>query len=79
MASPNISELITTTLRNRSGVLADNVSDNNALLFRLRERGNVKPFSGGRTIVEELSYADNSTYKRYSGYDVLDVSPQDGF
>jgi hypothetical protein len=79
MASPNISELITTTLRNRSGVLADNVSDNNALLFRLRERGNVKPFSGGRTIVEELSYADNSTYKRYSGYDVLDVSPQDVF
>lgn len=79
MASPNISELITTTLRNRSGVLADNVSDNNALLYRLRERGNVKPFSGGRTIVEELSYADNSTYKRYSGYDVLDISPQDVF
>lgn len=79
MASPNISELITTTLRNRSGVLADNVSDNNALLFKLRERGNIKPFSGGRTIVEELSYADNSTYKRYSGYDVLDISPQDVF
>ena len=79
MASPNLSELVATTLRNRSGKLADNVSDNNALLYRLKQRGNIKPFSGGRTIVEELSYADNSTYKRYSGYDVLDISPQDVF
>jgi hypothetical protein len=79
MSVPNVSELVTTTLRNRSGKLADNVSDNNALLYRLRERGNVKPFSGGRVITEELSFADNSTYKRYSGYDVLDISPQEVF
>ena len=43
MASPNLSEIITTTLRNRSGKLADNVSDNNAILYRLRERGGSKP------------------------------------
>lgn len=79
MASPNLSEIITTTLRNRSGKLNDNMSDNNALLYRLRERGNVKPFGGGRTIVEELEYADNSTYTRYSGYDTLNISPSDVF
>ena len=79
MASPNLSEIITTTLRNRTGVLADNVTKNNALLYRLKERGNVKPVSGGRTIVQELAYQENSSYKRYSGYDVLDVSPQDVF
>jgi hypothetical protein len=79
MSSPNLSEIITTTLRNRTGALADNVTENNALLMRLKERGNVKPFSGGRTILQELSYAENSTYTRYSGYDVLDVSPQDVF
>lgn len=79
MASPNLSEIVTTTLRSRSGVLADLVSDNNALLKRMRQRGNVKPFSGGRTIVEELSYADNSTYTRYTGYDLLDISPSDVF
>ncbi len=77
MASPNLSEIVTTTLRERSGKLADNVSDNTALLFRLREKGKQRPFSGGRTIVEELEYAENSTYKRYQGYEILDISPSD--
>lgn len=67
MASPNLSEIVTTTLRNRSGKLADNVTRNNAVLMRLNSRGKVKPFDGGRTIVQELEYANNSTYKRYSG------------
>ena len=61
MASPNLSELVTTTLRNRSGKLADNVSQNIALLNRLKSKGNVNSFSGGRTIVQELEYAENST------------------
>lgn len=38
MASPNWSEIATTTLYNRSGKLADNVTKNNALLYRLSER-----------------------------------------
>ena len=79
MASPNLSEIVTTTLRNRSRKLADNVTDNNALLMRLRERGNQRTFSGGRTIVQELEYADNGTVKRYSGYETLDISPSDVF
>jgi len=61
MASPGLSEIVTTTLQNRSGVIADNMSENNALLSRLSKRGKVKPVSGGRTIVQELSYAENST------------------
>jgi hypothetical protein len=77
MASPGLSEIVTTTLRNRSGVIADNMSKNNALLFRLSKRGKVKPVSGGRTIVQELSYAENATFQRYSGYEVLNVSPSD--
>ena len=79
MASPNLSEIVTTTLRNRSKKLADNVSDNNALLMRLRKKGNQRPVSGGRTIVQELEYAENATFKRYSGYEVLDISPSDVF
>ena len=79
MASPNLSEIVTTTLRNRSKKLADNVSDNTALLFRLRERGNSRPFSGGRTIVEEIAYQETGTYKRYSGYDTVDISASDVF
>lgn len=77
MASPNLSELITTTLRNRSGKLADSVSDNNALILRLKEKGKVKPVGGGRTIVQELEYAENSTFMYYDGYEVLNVSPSD--
>ena len=79
MTSPNLSEIVTTTLRARSGKLADNVTRNNALLMRLKERGKAKPFSGGRTIVQEISYAQNGTYKRYSGYEVLNITPSDVF
>lgn len=79
MASPNLSEIVTTTLRNRSKKVADNVSDNNAILARLKKRGKIKTFSGGHVILQELEYAENGTYKRYSGYEVLDISPSDVF
>ena len=79
MASPNLSEIVTTTLRNRSGKLADNVTNNNALLNRLNKKGNVKPVDGGRTIVQELDYQENGTFKRYSGYETLDISPSEVF
>lgn len=79
MASPNLSEIVTTTLRNRSKKLADSVSENTALLYRLKAKDKVRPFDGGRTIVQELEYAENSTYKRYSGYETLDISPSDVF
>lgn len=77
MASPNLTELITTTQRNRSKTVADNVMANNGLLTAIRQSGRVRPFSGGREIVQELSYQENSTFKYYSGYEVLDVSPSD--
>lgn len=79
MASPNLSEIVTTTLRNRSGKLADSVSKNNAILNRLNKRGNIKPFDGGRTIVQELEFAENSTFRRYSGYEQLNIAPSDVF
>lgn len=77
MASPGLSEAVTSTLRNRSGVAQDNVSNNNALLARLKQKGRIKTVGGGRTIVEEMDYAENATFRWYSGYDQLDVSPSD--
>jgi len=77
--SSTLTEIVTTTLRNRTGKLADNVTKNNALLYRLRQRGKVKPVSGGRTIVQELNYQENGTFKRYSGYETLNISPSDVF
>lgn len=71
MAEPNLTELVTTTLRNRSRQLADNVSNGNALLQRLNQRGNVRTFSGGRTIVEELDYAENSTFNKGGMFGIM--------
>jgi hypothetical protein len=81
MANPSsaLTEIVTTTLRNRSGKLQDNVSKNNALLNRLKKKGKVKPVSGGRTIVQELEYAENGTFRRYSGYEALNIAPSDVF
>jgi hypothetical protein len=76
MTSPNLSEIITTTLRNRSKSLSDNVSNHNPLLNRMRERGNLTQVTG-RDIVRELEYADNSTVSFYNGYEILDTSPTD--
>jgi hypothetical protein len=77
--SATMGEIVTTTLRNRTGKLADDVSKNNALLGRLKKKGKVKPVSGGRTIVQEMEYAENGTFKRYSGYESLNIAPSDVF
>jgi hypothetical protein len=77
MAFPNVSDLVTTTLEQRSGEIADNVTGNNALLAVLKMKGKVQPFSGGRTIYEELSFADNTNVAWYSGYDTLTTGAAD--
>jgi hypothetical protein len=79
MTSPNsvFSELVTTTFRKHQKELNDAVSNNNALLRRLYDRGQVKHLDGGLTIVEPLEYAENGTYQRYSGYDILDIGASD--
>jgi hypothetical protein len=79
MPSPNatFTELVSTTFRKHSKTFADNVSNNNALLMRLNQKGRKRLIDGGLTIVEDLEYAENGTYQRYSGYDTLDVSASD--
>ena len=47
-ANPNISDIVATTIENRSRKLADNVSKNNALLKRLEQRGNQRMVPAGR-------------------------------
>lgn len=76
-ANSNYSDIIATTIQQRSGELADNFTNNNALLRRLKAKGNVRPFSGGNVILEEIAYNDSSTanVNSYSGYEVLNISP----
>ena len=76
-ANSAITDIIATTIQSRSGELADNLTNNNALLRRLKSKGNVKPFSGGNVILEEIMYNDPNTNNAnsYSGYEVLNISP----
>jgi hypothetical protein len=73
----NISDILTTTIESRSGALADNLTKNNALLMKMKQRGNVKPVSGGSTIRQEIVYNDATTQNAgsYSGYDTIDITP----
>ena len=79
MASPNstFTEIVTTTLREHPNVIADNVSDHNALYRRLKTKGKIKKLDGGYEIVRPLDYAENATFQRYSGYDTLNISASD--
>ena len=77
MAFPNISDILTTTIENRSKKIADNVTNNNALLKRLQSKGKMRPFSGGNKIMQELSFAENSNAGWYTGYDILPTGVSD--
>lgn len=79
MPSPNavFTELVTTTFRKHSKEIKDNVSKNNALYRRMMAKKQYRLEDGGLTIVAPLDYANNGTYQRYSGYDVLNVSASD--
>jgi len=76
-ANSAITDIIATTIQSRSGELADNLTQNNAILQRLQQKGNVRPFSGGNVILEEIMYDDASTNNAnsYSGYEVLNIAP----
>lgn len=73
MAFPNVSDIVATTIENRSRKIADNVTKNNALLSWIEDRGNQRTISGGSVIFEELSFAENPNAGWYSGYDLLPV------
>lgn len=84
MASPGqsslfnaFSELVSTTYRNHSKDVADQVTRHNALFRRLTEKGRIRLEDGGLSIVEPLDYQANSTYQRYSGFDVLNINAVD--
>ena len=76
-ANPSISDIMATTIESRTRTIADNVTNNNALLSRLKKKGKIKTFSGGSKILQELSFAENTNQGWYSGYDILPVGISD--
>jgi len=78
MASINIGELASTTLRNNSSVIYDNITNGNALLNRLNSKGQIKSDdSGGSSHNEQLMYAENGMYKWYSGLESFNIVEED--
>ena len=79
MATPSttFTELVSTTFRKHNKEIKDNVSNNNAFLRQLMSKGNTEELDGGLSIVTGLDYNSNSTYQRYTGLDILDVSESD--
>ena len=75
MAAPNVGELVATTWWKQDPKPADNISNNNMLLKRLRMKGRSKMIEGGREIRETLSYGDNGTFGWFQGYQTLSVAP----
>lgn len=79
MAVPSsvYTELVTTTLDNYRTELADNITTHNALLDRIKRKGNAEPVGGGATILENLMYSTNGTIKWFSGLETLNVTQSD--
>lgn len=80
MASPSatFTEMVTSTQRHTRKEVVDNVTDHNALLRLMKERGNIKTDAkGGYEIQIPISHSENATYQRYSGYDALNTSASD--
>ena len=71
-------DVFTTTLNSRTKYLHDNMSKNSALLKKLKEKGKMRPITGGSKILEELEYGEGDMIW-YSGYDTISYSPKQLF
>lgn len=75
--SATFTEMVTSTDRNWSTRVTDNVSEHNALLRRLKQKGKIRTYGGGYEIALPLEYAENGTYQRFGGYDLLNTNASD--
>jgi len=79
MATPSaiFTQMVTSTDRTWGTGVTDNVSNHNALMRRMKQKGNIRSVSGGYEIVERIEYQENATYQRYSGFDALNTNASD--
>jgi len=70
-----LTQIYSTTRQNRKRPLANNITENNALLFTLEQKGHIKDAGGGRDLGEPLIHAeyDDETCKFFDGYETFTV------
>src|SRR5262245_14789222 len=73
-----LDEIVATTFQKVKPVLADNITRETQLLAVLDSKSRVNE-DGGRVIQRPVLFKLNDTVGSYSGYDPIDVTPQDGF
>jgi len=76
--NPNYDKILSTTLSNYRKSIEDNVFNTMPLLFWLRKNNRKVVLDGGAKIIVPILYGKNETVKSYSGYESLDVTPQEG-
>ena len=74
----NFDALVSTTLKNYTPRIEDNIFSNITLLYWLKEAGHIEKVTGGEQIVEPLLYGKNATTGSYAGYDNIPTTPTDG-
>lgn len=82
MASPNSNfagDLLSTTVQMLEDDLFDNILTKNATTALLKMNGMVNPIDGGISIAIPIMYAENGSYKRYSGSEQLNISSNEVF
>jgi hypothetical protein len=72
MALP--SEILATTLENRTKKVQDNVSNHNIVVNQLKEHGQINKNVGGRVFYKEINFAENGTFTRYVRAQTLNIS-----
>lgn len=70
--------LLTTTLRAMEPTLHDQITRSNKALAWLQAKGRMRSQDGGERVKIPLMYGLNSTADVFSGYGLLDTTPQDG-
>lgn len=77
-ANPSFDALVSTTIKNYRPKLIENLMTYEVFFWLLKEKGMVTEEDGSRGIVQPLLYGENDTVKSYSGWDLLDITPQEG-
>jgi hypothetical protein len=76
--NPNFDQIASTTLQRYRPKLADNVTDKSAVMFYLKKSNGVEEQDGGRTLVEPIIFAENTTAGSFRDYDIIPTDPQGG-
>lgn len=78
MGNPNFDAVLSTTLASYRKTIENNIFNAMPLLFWMKKKKRKTILDGGSKIIVPILYGKNETVKSYSGYEILDVTPQEG-